>query len=230
MDHYVEVAVYRLKPEVTTEQFMQAGAAIQADFQKVDGFLHRDLFKCEDGRWLDLVYYSSRQAAEDAEAELTSAPNIQNIMAMLDIEADNFFHVTPVLAANSDAVAACHRLEQFYRDIGAGDLEKAMDLFLEDAAIFGPGEAPIVGKPAIRAWWQASLEQVEVKVTTEFEEAVAVGNAIILRGKTLGTLVAKTGAAAVPVNLWFMQIYRPRADGTLCFWRGSYGPNPDTSA
>ena len=42
----------------------------------------------------------------------------------------------------------------------------------------------------------------------------------------MGVFPPRNGDAAVPVDSWFLQIYRRQADGTLLFWRGVNGPNP----
>lgn len=95
MDQYLEVAVYRLKSDVTTDQFLQAADANLADFQKVDGFLRRDLACSDDGQWLDVVAYASREAAQAAEPILSAAPSIQAIMGMLEMAEGQWFHATP---------------------------------------------------------------------------------------------------------------------------------------
>lgn len=96
MKPYIEVAVYRLKPNVTVEQFLETADENLAAFRQLKGFLHRELVGSEDGQWLDLVYYESREAAEAAEPILSAAPTIQTIMGMLDMENGQWFHATAV--------------------------------------------------------------------------------------------------------------------------------------
>lgn len=95
MDQYLEVAVYRLKPGVTTDQFLQVVDTNAADFQKLSGFLRRELACSEDGQWLDVVFYESRKDALAAEPILSVAPSIQALMAMLEIAEGGWFHATP---------------------------------------------------------------------------------------------------------------------------------------
>ena len=94
MGYYVEVAIYRLKLEITCEQFLQATDATLPDFQQLNGFIRHEIFRSEDGRWLDLVYYESRQAAKAAEPVLSAASSIQDVMAMLEMEEGQWFHAT----------------------------------------------------------------------------------------------------------------------------------------
>jgi len=95
MDQSLEIAVFCLKPGVTTDQFLQAADANAADFQKLNGFVRRELACSENGQWLDVVSYESRQAAEAAEPILSAAPSIQAIMVMIDIPDGGWFHATP---------------------------------------------------------------------------------------------------------------------------------------
>ena len=95
MKPYIEVAIYRLKTNVTTAQFLAAADATTADFQQQAGFISHNLYQSEDGRWLDLLYYESKEAAQAAEAYLTKAKSIQTIMGMLEMGEDDWFHVTP---------------------------------------------------------------------------------------------------------------------------------------
>jgi hypothetical protein len=95
MDQYLEVAVYRLKSDVTPEQFLRAADANLADFQRVDGFVRRELARSDDGQWLDVVYYTSREAAQAAEPLLSATPSIQAIMDMLEMAEGQWFHATP---------------------------------------------------------------------------------------------------------------------------------------
>ena len=96
MKQYIEVAIYCLKPNVTVEQFLQVADENLAEFQKLDGFLRREMAGSEDGQWLDMVYYDSREAAEAAEPVLSAAPSIQTIMGMLDMNNGHWFHATPI--------------------------------------------------------------------------------------------------------------------------------------
>lgn len=68
-----------------------------------------------------------------------------------------------VVAADSES-ALRRTLAQFDLDAGKGNLEGLMSLFAEDAVILGPGQAPVAGKPAIRAWWKGILDLVSSRL------------------------------------------------------------------
>lgn len=45
---------------------LEASAGIQADLESFPGFVRRDLLRGEDGTWVDLVWWESKDAAESA--------------------------------------------------------------------------------------------------------------------------------------------------------------------
>lgn len=118
------------------------------------------------------------------------------------------------------------RLVQAYRDMAAGDIEGLLALYLPDALIQGPGQPPIVGTAAIRAFWLARFEQYHLEIEPEVQEVTMFGDIVVVRGRTLGVFSPRNGDPAVHVDSWFLQIHRTQADGTLLFWRGVNGPNP----
>lgn len=128
-------------------------------------------------------------------------------------------------AADSDEQLVRSRLTQAYRDMKAGDIERLLALYLPDALIQGPAQPPIVGTAAIRAFWLARFERYHLQVEPEVHEVTGFGDIVVVRGRTAGVFSPRNGDPAVPVDSWFLQIYRRQADGTLLFWRGVNGPN-----
>ena len=118
------------------------------------------------------------------------------------------------------------RLTQAYRDMAAGDIEALLALYLPDALIQGPAQPPVVGTAAIRAFWLARFAQYRLDIEPEVQEVTVFGDLVVVRGRTVGVFSPRNGDAAVPVDSWFLQIYRRQADDTLLFWRGVNGPNP----
>jgi hypothetical protein len=65
-----------------------------------------------------------------------------------------------------------------------------------------------------------------VEIEPQVQEVTVFGDIFVVRGRTVGVFSPRNSDAAVPVDSWFLQIYRRQADGTLLFWRGVNGPNP----
>jgi ketosteroid isomerase-like protein len=121
-------------------------------------------------------------------------------------------------------------LTQAYRAMAAGDIDRLMDLYLGDALIQSAGERPIVGTTAIRAFWRTTFDRYHVELVPEVQEVTPFAEVVVVRGRAVGVFAPKGGGAAMPIDGWFMQIYRRQADGSLRFWRGTNGPNPRASS
>jgi uncharacterized protein (TIGR02246 family) len=121
------------------------------------------------------------------------------------------------------------RLTKAYTDMAAGDLEQLMQLYTPDAVIQSPGEAPVAGTTAIRAFWRSTFEKYQVQLVPEVHEATVFGDVVVVRGRASGVFAPRGHGEAVTVDTWFMQIYRRQADGALRFWRGANGPNPPSA-
>jgi hypothetical protein len=87
----VEWAPFRVKSTVTEAQLLEASRALQESFlSRQRGFLRRDLLRGANGQWIDIVYWSSRQAVDEAMASVAQSPACQayfQLMAGLEHEA-----------------------------------------------------------------------------------------------------------------------------------------------
>lgn len=67
VDVTIEWAPFEVADHVSDEMLEKAAAELEVNFlQKQDGYLRRELLKGEGKRWVDLVYWSSPQAAKHA--------------------------------------------------------------------------------------------------------------------------------------------------------------------
>jgi uncharacterized protein (TIGR02246 family) len=131
-------------------------------------------------------------------------------------------------AGDKEEAAVRRQVARFDAEVAKGNLDALLTLFADDAMILGPSQPPISGKPAIRAWWKGILEQFAVEAVHDLTEVASVGDAIIVRGKGRGLLKPRAGGDPVPVDTWFLQVYRRRGDGSFAYWRGAFGPNTTT--
>jgi hypothetical protein len=65
----IDWSLFELRPGITETFLLDVSATLQREFlDQQPGFMRRELVKAEGGRWVDLVVWSSRAAAENAEA------------------------------------------------------------------------------------------------------------------------------------------------------------------
>lgn len=66
MSMVIELAPFKLAPDVTQEAIMQASDELQTQFlEKQEGYVRRDLVRDGDS-WYDIIHWTNREAAERA--------------------------------------------------------------------------------------------------------------------------------------------------------------------
>lgn len=73
--HFVEIAPFEIKPQVSEAALLAASLQMQADFlEKQPGFVKRHLLQKSATAWMDIVYWESKEAAERALLAFESSP------------------------------------------------------------------------------------------------------------------------------------------------------------
>lgn len=85
----IEFARIRLKPGVDEDRLIAASERFQTDFlSRVDGFLGRDLLRDAAGGYMDIVRWSSAQAAEAVMAAAMTSPACLAYFDLMQMEGD----------------------------------------------------------------------------------------------------------------------------------------------
>jgi hypothetical protein len=92
----LEVVLFALKAEVDEAEFRRASEAIMPTLAGMDGFLGRQLYRTDDGRWLDTVRWRDLDAARRAAEVFPTLPNAQPLMGMIDERTITMLHATPM--------------------------------------------------------------------------------------------------------------------------------------
>lgn len=98
--------------------------------------------------------------------------------------------VVPATASGQDAEAAVKAGGQAWQEAyNAGDAAALAALYAEDAVVLAPGSEPVEGREAIRAFWQASMDEnpgATDQITTE--EILDMGGGVAVeRGAYVAT-------------------------------------------
>jgi uncharacterized protein (TIGR02246 family) len=110
-----------------------------------------------------------------------------------------------------------HHVEQVFE---AGDLERAVAVFTDDAVIAAQGTPDAVGKTAIRELYAAALAQVNLGVRFHTEEIVTLGDVAYERGSYELTASDKTsGAVLSSATNRHIHVLKRQPDGTWKTWR-----------
>jgi uncharacterized protein (TIGR02246 family) len=129
------------------------------------------------------------------------------------------------IEAGRAAIVALH--QEAARALNAGDLDALMAVYDPDVISLPPGQAPRVGKAAVRQMWQEALSPFAVDVRITTEEVEIAGPWAFERGRFEMGLEPRAGGATVPESGKFLDILRRQPDGAWRYWRVSWNDNPD---
>lgn len=82
----LEFAPFAVKPGVTESQLLEASNSLQHDFlEKRDGFVSRHLLKETEGNYVDMIWWTSSEAAERAMKEVFNSPACLRYFELMQI-------------------------------------------------------------------------------------------------------------------------------------------------
>jgi uncharacterized protein (TIGR02246 family) len=136
------------------------------------------------------------------------------------------------MADDRRAIEALHEKDMAASE--AGDLFTLLSLCSDDCVMLPPGEAPIVGKEAIRASLQRDLEQEHGYRITEyihdFEEVKVLGDWAFEWGRFSATAEPVAGGAPIRSSGKILRILARQADSTWKVARSIWNNDPAPGA
>jgi ketosteroid isomerase-like protein len=108
----------------------------------------------------------------------------------------------------------------------AEDLEGFLQLVAEDAVFLPPGDAPLEGKAAIRAWYEGFFRTFDVQLEHIPGSVELEGRVIIHRGFARGTLRPRAGGAPVSFENKYLFVMRVDQDRSVRHWRAMFNASP----
>lgn len=88
----IEVALFRLAAGADSESFVAAAATAGEWLRRQAGFVRRELGQEDGGQWVDLVHWTTLDAAQDAANRISSAAEPRPMMGMIDPESVRLLH------------------------------------------------------------------------------------------------------------------------------------------
>ena len=96
--HVMEIAEFRAEPGVDDRTLVAAAKGLDVWLRDQAGFVWRRLAKCEDGSWVDVLEWTSLQAAQAAASSIMSAPSAAPMMQLIAKGAKmrhSYIHLAP---------------------------------------------------------------------------------------------------------------------------------------
>ncbi|MDO5980315.1 antibiotic biosynthesis monooxygenase family protein [Flavivirga spongiicola] len=93
----VELVLFKTKPEFTKTQVVNAAKNINPVLEKHKGYLSRKLSITEDGQWMDVVYWTDLESAENASKHILENKLAQKYFEMIDDSTVEFNHFNVII-------------------------------------------------------------------------------------------------------------------------------------
>ena len=102
-------------------------------------------------------------------------------------------------------------LEEIIQADNAGDLEKVMSNYTDDAILIPSGSVDIIGKNAIREHYRNIFSNSAFQLTSSPNEIIDSRDFTIIRGNTTGKIISKKDSSSAPVNNKFLMVMKKQS-------------------
>ena len=110
--------------------------------------------------------------------------------------------------------------------LNAMDLDATVAHYADDVVVIPPDGPVVVGKPAMRAWTEATFSNFTLKETHHPGETLEFAEIVLHRGNATGSLTPKDGSAPIVFNNKYVHVYRRGEDGKLRLLWCMFNSNP----
>src|SRR5690606_20864773 len=84
MSMFVELVFFKSKPDVTDAEVAGSAKTIQALARSMGKAFEIDLYKSEDGEWVEIVRWNSQEEARQVEQAVMAMPEALNAMSVMN--------------------------------------------------------------------------------------------------------------------------------------------------
>ena len=120
----------------------------------------------------------------------------------------------PVVDVEADVEAVKKITDDFNVAMSAGNIDKLVSLYTDDAVRIPPNKPPLVGKEAIRNLFQEQLDQFTVQNEGVIVDLKVSGDLAFVRGSWTSINTPKTGGDSLKENGSFVSVIQKQLDGS----------------
>jgi len=125
----------------------------------------------------------------------------------------------PEVDIEADVEAIESWTDEVMKAFNEGDLEAFMATIAEDAVYMPTGEPPLIGKEAIRNWYNEVFDKISYDVTISSDEIEICGDWAIQRATWKGSWIQKDSGETTQFESKDIYIHRRQPDGS---WKNSH--------
>lgn len=92
----IELVIFKPKTRVDHGEVKNSMESLNPILKSYQGFIHRQLAKSSDGRWVDLVFWETMEDAKFAADDIMKNETAARVFEVIDEEEMSFFHFKPV--------------------------------------------------------------------------------------------------------------------------------------
>jgi hypothetical protein len=100
IDGQFEIVIYRLKPDVKRDQFMEISARATEWLRQRPGYRGRQLLEDDSCQWVDLVHWATMDNALDAASAFMDVPEAAAFMDAVEPESITMLHPQRVVSCD----------------------------------------------------------------------------------------------------------------------------------
>jgi len=120
----------------------------------------------------------------------------------------------PAVDVEADKEAIKKITDDFNAAINAGNIDKLVSLYTDDAVRIPPNKPPLVGKEAIRSLFQEQLDQFTVQNEGVIVDLKVSGDLAFVRGSWTSINTPKTGGEPLKYNGSFVSVIQKQPEGS----------------
>ena len=120
----------------------------------------------------------------------------------------------PVVDVEAEIEAIKRFNDEWDAAMNAGDIEKLVSFFTDNAVNIPPNEPALIGKEAIREWFQQDFDQFTMEEDGTVVDVQVAGDLAFTRGTWTIIRTPKAGGESLESKGCWVTIYRKQTDGT----------------
>jgi len=129
---------------------------------------------------------------------------------------------TKKIDIEDDVEAIKNLTKEYDAIINSGDLDSWMSLYADDAVRMQPNMPALVGKDAIRNFYQPIFEQYVIDINETCEEVIVCGDWAFVRGTYTYTMTPKVGGDPSLDSGKWIALHKRQSDGSWNIYRNIF--------
>ena len=82
----LEIVKWKGKPEISDSQMIEAVAAMVPDLKKLDGFISQNLYKDNEGFWIDVYYWNTAENAHLSNERMAEKESLKSLLEIIELD------------------------------------------------------------------------------------------------------------------------------------------------